>query len=279
MRREQRRLIGDLVNPLRRPASPQTANPRLPREGGFTLIEILVAMVILLVGILGTYALLDAANRQTSANLAREQGNSLAQAVLERARAIPYDGLTADRAPVEQIARRFAADAPPDASTFSLTRRGVHYTVEPSVCEIDDDADGVGIRDPATFCAVGPDGPQDGDWGAGGTQDKVYANVTLPGVKLDLNLKGSVGDVVCDLLGSGQGLSALLGGTVNGLVKLVGGGANVSLCSASSTGRVGVDHDSDDFKRVSALVTWRTHGRPEHVRQTTLIPNPAKGAP
>src|SRR3712207_8899949 len=49
--------------PLRRWKSMMTNPVRMPDEHGFTLIEVIVAMAVILVGVLGTVTLLDRANR------------------------------------------------------------------------------------------------------------------------------------------------------------------------------------------------------------------------
>ena len=64
---------------------------RLRDERGFTLIEILAAMLVLLVGVLGSVALIDRANATTSATKGREGATSLARELVESAHSIDYD--------------------------------------------------------------------------------------------------------------------------------------------------------------------------------------------
>jgi prepilin-type N-terminal cleavage/methylation domain-containing protein len=59
-------------------------------EDGMTLIEVMVAMTILLVGVLGVFSMLDTGNQVTRHNLAREAATSLAREEIERARQIVY---------------------------------------------------------------------------------------------------------------------------------------------------------------------------------------------
>jgi prepilin-type N-terminal cleavage/methylation domain-containing protein len=57
----------------------------LSGEAGMTLVEVLVATVILLVGVLGVIPLLDTANKVTDDNRARDTGNALVREQLEKA--------------------------------------------------------------------------------------------------------------------------------------------------------------------------------------------------
>src|SRR2546421_507818 len=53
------------------------------REAGFTLVELMIAIMILLVGVLGSVALVDGANRTTAANKGREGATNVARDVIE----------------------------------------------------------------------------------------------------------------------------------------------------------------------------------------------------
>src|ERR687884_310232 len=57
---------------------------------GLTLVETLVAATLLLIGALGTFALIDAANGSTAASRAREGATNLGREVLEDARSVAY---------------------------------------------------------------------------------------------------------------------------------------------------------------------------------------------
>src|SRR4029453_4851215 len=62
---------------------------RLHGERGFTLIEVMVTMLILVVGIAGALALIDGANARTVMTKQREAGNALSREVIEAARSVP----------------------------------------------------------------------------------------------------------------------------------------------------------------------------------------------
>ena len=68
--------------------------PRIAREHGFTIVEVMVAMVVLLVGMAGTATLLDQANLKTTTDKAREGGVALSRELVEASRSRPYDQLT-----------------------------------------------------------------------------------------------------------------------------------------------------------------------------------------
>jgi prepilin-type N-terminal cleavage/methylation domain-containing protein len=65
-------------------------------EHGFTLIEVLVGIVLLLVGVLGVVAIVDGANAVTSKTKAREGGTNIARSIIEVSRSLRYRDLTAD---------------------------------------------------------------------------------------------------------------------------------------------------------------------------------------
>jgi prepilin-type N-terminal cleavage/methylation domain-containing protein len=124
-------------------------------ESGFTLVEVMVAMSILLIGVLGTVTMIDGANAGTSRTKAREGGTALARSVLEIARAVPYRELTAARVLTELDGHSGLADAKPGQSGHQIVTRGFTYTVTPTACAMDDPKDNLGSHDESavTFCA------------------------------------------------------------------------------------------------------------------------------
>lgn len=121
-------------------------------ESGFTLIEVLVALMILIVGLTGTFLLVDAANGRSSATKAREGATNVAREISEHVRVLPYTTLTpADLTPRLQ-AQPGIGDASPDAG-WQIQRRNFTYTVTASVCVIDDRGDKFGDHSAGNFCA------------------------------------------------------------------------------------------------------------------------------
>src|SRR3954470_5862044 len=68
----------------------RSAPSRLRDDSGFTILEVMVAAVVLLVGLLGTFAVIDTAHSTITTTKAREQGTSLQRELIEAVRTIPY---------------------------------------------------------------------------------------------------------------------------------------------------------------------------------------------
>ena len=138
--------------------------PARPRaDDGFTLIEVLVASFILLVGLMGTVTLVDSANARSDANKAREGATNLAREVSEFARTLPYAELATAGQMEAKLRTKpgFETDASP-APGLQVVRRGITYTVTPAVCAIDAAGDGYGDHS-SEFCpgTPGPTIPKD----------------------------------------------------------------------------------------------------------------------
>ena len=59
-------------------------------DAGFTLVEVLVAITLLVIGVLSVVALSDEASSATAANKGREGATNLARQVIDDAESIPY---------------------------------------------------------------------------------------------------------------------------------------------------------------------------------------------
>ena len=123
-------------------------------QDGFTLVEVMVAVSILLIGVLGAVTMIDGANALTGRTKAREGGTALARSVLEIARGIPYRELTATRVVDELEGRAGMADVTPGVAGHQIASRGFVYTVAPTVCTMDDPKDNLGEHDElgVVFC-------------------------------------------------------------------------------------------------------------------------------
>src|SRR5260221_12279942 len=96
-------------------------------EAGFGLVETLVASVVLVIGLLGVFTMLEVADAGNASARAREGGTNLAREVLEQARAVPF-------AQVQPTTLAATLQAQPGlASTgtgnWTISRRGFTYTV------------------------------------------------------------------------------------------------------------------------------------------------------
>jgi prepilin-type N-terminal cleavage/methylation domain-containing protein len=127
---------------------------RMRGQRGFTLIEVLVTMLILMVGVLGAVALIDGASARTVANKEREGANALTREVIEAARSVPYQSLNPTSAVTTIKAIPGLADTTPGTVPWTVERRNQTYTISLSVCSVDDDQDGFGTTTTGNFCSA-----------------------------------------------------------------------------------------------------------------------------
>src|SRR5688500_556021 len=115
---------------------------RLTHERGFTIVEMMFAVVVLLVGGLGTVAMLDTANQRSRAAEDRQNATALTRQVVEAAKAISYR----DVAPASIVSRlqEDQALAGVSADPWRIERENTTFTVAVEVCWLDEPADGLG---------------------------------------------------------------------------------------------------------------------------------------
>ena len=174
----------------------------LGRDKGFTLVEVLIAAVITVIGVAALFGLLDTAVKATASTRAREGAANLAREILEDARSIPFAQLSPSSITGELQAMNGLANTSAGPG-WQVQRRGITYTVAVKECSIDDPKDGWGVHD-STFCK------DPGE--AGGSEDP--APVDLKRVTVDVTwvARGRLPDVhqVETLTAAGEavGLSA-----------------------------------------------------------------------
>lgn len=128
--------------------------PCMRDQRGFTMVEVMVAIVILLVGVLGVVAMVDGANAVTSKTKAREGGTNVARSVIEISRSIRYRDLTAASLLGALDSRPGLEDQAPLTADYVIESRGIDYDASITVCSLDDPQDGLGTHTgPITFCA------------------------------------------------------------------------------------------------------------------------------
>lgn len=141
---------------------------QLGAQDGFTLVETLVAAVILMVGLLGVFLMIDIANGSTVRSGAREGAVNLAREMLEDARAIPFaqlDQTTWATNALDGTEGRSGPVIPLGTNGVSakVNRRGFTYGVSVTWCTVDDGRDGYGSHPSGTaWCAGGSTGTTDG---------------------------------------------------------------------------------------------------------------------
>jgi prepilin-type N-terminal cleavage/methylation domain-containing protein len=235
-------------------------------ERGMTLPEVMVAMVIFLVGVLGTLILVQGSMSSTTRTTAREQATNLARDLVERSRQASYSNMTMDLAPATLRSMLPSSDAATalsgaDLRTFDVTRRGVTYTVTVFACSIDDPADGAGQGD-AKFCAA-----PTGTVVPGSSPPGAAAAVNVLGIPVTAG--GTLLQTVCNAVGTDTTILNTLTSAVSNLSPV-----KVTACPSGSTyGSVPFDSTPEDLRRVRIDVGW-TRGGGGSVSQTTLLTNP-----
>lgn len=236
-----------------------------------TMVEVMAAMVILIIGVLGTLVLVEGGMSSTSRTTAREQGTNLARDLVERSRQVPYastnTGAALGAAAAALRAKLPASDnasalATPASRTFTAVRRGVTYTVTVSACSIDDPTDGVSVGD-SSFCldSGGTPGPGSPPPGPAPAHNVLGIDVGA----LFTSAGGNLLTTVCNALSG-----TLLTQVTSVLSKVI----PVSLCpSGTGNSSVALDSHPDDMRRVRIDVEWNRGGAGS-LSQTTLLTNP-----
>jgi prepilin-type N-terminal cleavage/methylation domain-containing protein len=253
-------------------------------EAGMTLIEVMVAMVIVLVGALGVMTTLDTGNQVTTANLARDGALGLAREQLEQSREMVFADLTQPMVAATQLTQKISGSLLPSlastfthiastpfavpAAVFTTKRRNVTYDSTFSTCVLDDPADGIGATEGAA-CVPLPTSD-----GGGTTPVSSGPGATTLGLNvlgIPITGAGALADILCALIGRNSILDGLIGrnGALSGLVS---SGADVGVCSSVS--EVAVDPTPDDAVAVTSVVHWSTPAPGGTITLRTMISGP-----
>jgi prepilin-type N-terminal cleavage/methylation domain-containing protein len=222
-------------------------------EDGFTIIEVLVASVILLVGLMAVLGIVTQSDTVTASNRAREQGIALQRELVEAARSIPYEQLTQSAIVGKIKGTAGLTDSTMLSTGWTYTRRNVKYAVAVGTCAVDDPTDGTGPHESAGYCINGT-----------GTTTPSQCATSL----------GSSGSIAGTGTASGAaasdcGIDSNFDGNVDGLADTAGGP-----CTNCS----GVDKNPNDYKRVVVLVRWNKGLGKRYALQSTTVPNPGLAA-
>jgi len=224
----------------------RSARTRLRDDSGFTIIEVLVAAVVLLVGLLGTFSVIETAHSTITTTKAREQGTSLQRELIEAVRTIPYDQLTPDGVASRLQAQPGLGDASATSAGWTIRRRNETYSISVGSCAVDDPRDGLGAHDAGVFCA---------NSGAPTTPEQC-ASLLDGGSATGVAAPGDCG-VDDNHDGSADGLTA----------------AAASACPSTPC-----DTAPLDYKRVVSLVRWTVGGKSKWQLELTTVNSPGVSA-
>jgi hypothetical protein len=123
------------------------AGLRAAATEGFTVVEVMVAMVVLVVGLLTMLEMVIVADHSITSNRMRQAETSVAREVLEDTRGLAYTQLTPT-----QIASALGGGSPPEVqgvtavsgSTLTVSRSVYTFNVSVNACSLDDPSDGYG---------------------------------------------------------------------------------------------------------------------------------------
>lgn len=111
-------------------------------EAGFTLIEVLVATLVLVTGLLALLGMLDVGARTTGTNRVRQAATSLAREVVEDARALTYSQLLPANLATEL--QPMVSGSTVAGTALTVTRAIYTFNVSFTACSLDDPVDGYG---------------------------------------------------------------------------------------------------------------------------------------
>lgn len=119
---------------------------RVSEDAGFTIVEALVAALILTIGLLTTFMMLDASTHASADVRAREGAVTLARQITEDARSIPYAEISGSTI-VSTLQSMPGLANSTTGSTWKIVRNRVTYTITVSVTPVSDSKDTSGAVD------------------------------------------------------------------------------------------------------------------------------------
>ena len=122
-------------------------------EDGFTIVESVVAALVLVIGLLGVLTMLTGSLRATTANNARVTATNLTRELVEAVRGLPYADMSGSLVQTRLQARGLGSGTP-----WTIERRGVTFTLSTSSCTFDDPADKLAASPPDDVCTPAPTG-------------------------------------------------------------------------------------------------------------------------
>lgn len=128
-------------------------------EQGLTIVEVLVAALVLLMGVMGTLSLVQMAGGAANKAKAREGATNVAREILEHSHGLGFSQVGQGgwfTPTLSGLSGRTGTVTSPNAYTqqTAVTRRGVDYTVTTKWCAVDDSRDSYGVHAAtSTWCS------------------------------------------------------------------------------------------------------------------------------
>jgi type II secretory pathway pseudopilin PulG len=127
---------------LRHATGARRVTRKLRNESGFTLIEVLVTCLVLVIGLLGLFETLDVASHTTMLNRERQAETSLGREVIEDAETLTYSQLTPQT--LAGALQPIIPGASVSGQGLFVIRSIYPFKVSVNVCSLDDPTDGYG---------------------------------------------------------------------------------------------------------------------------------------
>ncbi|HEX8741756.1 MAG TPA: hypothetical protein VF712_01355 [Thermoleophilaceae bacterium] len=120
---------------------------RLRGQAGMTIVETMVAAVILTAGVLGVFVMVETADRVNKANRGREAATSISREILEKAHTTAFASIGGSNwldVTLTGLSGGTGKVVSPSsgAARTEVTRRGTTFTVTTQTCSVDDSKDG-----------------------------------------------------------------------------------------------------------------------------------------
>ena len=120
-------------------------------DDGFSLIEVTIGGLVLIVGMLGVLTLLSTSLRTTAVNNERVGATNLARELVESARGLDYADMSGTLLRQRLQARGLGSGTP-----WTIERRNVTYTIGAASCAYDSPTDKLAAAPPAGVCTPQP---------------------------------------------------------------------------------------------------------------------------
>jgi Tfp pilus assembly protein PilV len=123
-------------------------------ERGFTIVEVIVATVVIVIGLLTAFFALNVAVHSSAEVRQREEGVALARQITEDARSIPYSQLSSATIVSTLQAYPGLSNSSTSGSSWTIVRpspNGETYTIAASLTDINDPKDTTGATDIKQF--------------------------------------------------------------------------------------------------------------------------------